>query len=202
MASSKTEICNLALGWLGGKRLTDVESDPSLDARLCNANYDLSRTAVLEEREWSFATKRVALTPLSTPPKFGYDYQFLLPSDLLMVLSAHNPLHTDIPRPPGISYIREENNLLADLQVVHIRYIVNLTNTTRFSGLFTQCLAAHIAANIAVGLTENATQQERMFAIYDDKLGKAISSDSMQGSNDRIETSQLEKSRRMVSRPM
>jgi len=202
MAKSKTEICNLAVSWLGGKHITSVDDDPSKEARLCRANYDQSRQAVLEEREWTFAVKRATLTPLSEEPLFGYNYKFLLPPDLLVTINAYDPADAGQKQPPGISHVREGNHLCADISQVNIKYIFDLTNTTKFSSLFSQTVAAHIAANIAVGLTENATQQERMMVVYEDKLNKAISSDSLQGSNERIETSQLEKSRRMHVRPI
>jgi len=201
MAKSKTAICNVAVGWLGGKHITSVDSDPSKEARLCRANYDLSRQAVLEEREWTFAVKRVTLTPLSEAPLFGYNYKFLLPPDLLVTINAYDPKHRNAKQAPGISHVREGGSIFADIAEVDLKYIMDLTNTNRFSALFDQCLAAHIAANIANGLTENATQQERMFLVYKDKLNSAISSDSLQGSNEHIEVSQLERSRKMHVRP-
>ena len=201
MAKSKTEVCNLAVSWLGGKRITSIDDDTTIEARLCRANYDLSRQAVLEEREWTFAVKRAQLTPLAETPLFGYNYKFLLPPDLLVLINAYDPRHSNLKAPPGASHVREENNIFADTAEINIKYISDLENTNRFSGLFTQAVAAHIAANIAVALTENAKQQERMIIMYEDKLNRAITSDSLQGSNERIETSQLEKSRRMFVRP-
>ena len=201
MAKSKTEVCNLAVSWLGGKRMTSVDDDNTKEANLCRANYDLSRQAVLEEREWTFAVKRSQLTPLVETPLFGYQYKFLLPPDLLKTLNAYDPKHANLKEAPGIIHVIEENYLYADIAMVNIRYMKDLTNTNRFSGLFTQALAAHIAANIAVSLTESAKQQERMFGLYDNKLNDASTSDSLQGSRERLETSQLENSRRMHVRP-
>ena len=201
MAKSKTEICNLAVGWLGGNRITSVDDDNSTEAKLCRANYDLSRQAVLEEREWTFAVKRAQLTPLSEVPLFGYNYKFLLPPDLLVTINAYDPQHAGMKAPPGIVHTREQNVLYADIPVVNVKYIMDLENTNRFSGLFVQALAAHIGGNIAVALTENAKQQERMIIMYENNLHRAIASDSLQGSNEHLETSQLENSRRMFVRP-
>lgn len=200
MAKSKTEICNLAVGWLGGKRMTSVDDDASLEARLCRANYDLSRQAVLEEREWTFAVKRIQLTPLAVEPVFGYKYKFLVPSDLLRVIGVYDPLDQRVA-PVGIPYTKEENNILADLQSINIKYMMNLENTNRFPGLFTQALASHIASNIAISLTENNSQFEKMRIMYEDNLNRATTSDSLQGSNEHTETSQLENVRRMFVRP-
>jgi hypothetical protein len=201
MAKSKTEICNLAVGWLGGNRLTSVDDDQTKEAELCRDNYDLSRKAVLEEREWTFAIKRASVTPLTEVPLFGYNYKFLLPSDLLDMINAYDPRHSGLRNPPGIPHVIEGDEMYADLETVNIKFIFDLRDTNKFSGLFDQALAAHIAANISIPLTENAKQFERMMALYEINLEKAITSDSLQGSNERIETSQLEKARRMFVRP-
>ena len=200
MAKSKTEVCNLAVSWLGGKRITSIDDDTSVEARLCRANYDLSRQAVLEEREWTFAVKRIQLTPLAVEPVFGYKYKFLVPSDLLRVIGVYDPLDQRVA-PVGIPYTKEENNILADLQSINIKYMMNLENTNRFPGLFTQALASHIASNIAISLTENNSQFEKMRIMYEDNLNRATTSDSLQGSNEHTETSQLENVRRMFVRP-
>ena len=181
--------------------MTSVDDDISTEAKLCRANYDLSRQAVLEEREWTFAVKRAQLTPLSEEPLFGYNYKFLLPPDLLLTINAYDPRHANMKAPPGIVHVREQNMLYADINAVNLKYISDLENTNRFSGLFTQALAAHIGMNIAIPLTENSAHFERMAGLYDDKLNRAISSDSLQGSNEHLETSQLENSRRMFVRP-
>ena len=57
---SEIQICNLAISWLGGQRITSF-GDETAEAILCYANYELARDAVLERIEWSFAIKRVIL---------------------------------------------------------------------------------------------------------------------------------------------
>ena len=52
--TTETEICNIALGYLGANRITslDIEED-STEHLLCSENYEILRDAVLEEREWT-----------------------------------------------------------------------------------------------------------------------------------------------------
>lgn len=200
MAKSKAEICNLAISWLGGNHIFSIDDDQSMEARLCRANYDMSRTAVLEEREWTFAIERKRLTPLVEAPEFGYSYAFQEPSDSQKILGVYDTTYTGKRLRP-IPYVIEGNRIFANQSEINIRYTVDLTNTKRFSALFDQALAAHIAANIAVALTEDAGMQERMNLVYEMKLEKAISSDSLQGSNEKLEISQQEQSRRLFVRP-
>lgn len=197
MAKSPTEICNLAISWVGGNKLTSLQDDTSKEAVLCRANYDMSRKAVLEEREWTFSVKRKVLTPLASTPEFGYSYEFLVPPDLLTTIGVYDPSHGNRPRPPMLSHVVEDNKILADKAKILVKYRSDIENTNRFSSLFDQALAAHIASNIAIPLTENSALHEKMVLIYEDKLQRAIASDSLQGSREMLETSQMESSRRI-----
>lgn len=201
MAKSKTEICNLAVSWLGGTKIMSVNDDDSFSARLCRANYDMSRKAVLEEREWTFAVTRGVLTPLLDAPSFGYNYKFLVPPDFLRIIGVYNPSHSGAINPPMEQHLIEGNKILANISEINVKAVFDVTNTTMFSSLFDQALAAHVAMNIAIPLTESKQMLEDMKFLYEDKLQKAISSDSLQGSRERLETSQLENSRRMFVRP-
>lgn len=204
MATSSTEICNLALSWLAGNRIASL-SDDSDEARLCDANYALSRRAVLEEAEWTFAIKRAQLPSLAETPLFGYQYQFLLPSDLLYSIGIYDPKDWSSgwakQTPPQTRHVLEGDNALSDIPSVFIRYIADVINTNRFSPLFDQTLAAHIAMNIAVPLTENESHFDRMAKLYTYNLDKAASSNGMQGTREMLAISQQEQSRRMFVRP-
>ena len=64
MASSKTDLCNLALGHLGATPpfLINVDTDLSKEALLCNQHIDSTRRALLRSFIWNFAKDRVTLT--------------------------------------------------------------------------------------------------------------------------------------------
>ena len=195
MAASSTEICNLAISWLAGNRILSLDDD-SGEAKLCKANYTTSRRAVLEEREWTFAVKRVQLTALAEPPLFDFSHRFLVPSDLLYSIGVYNPGSRSKKQ---IDHVFENDNILANLGYINLKYIFDVTNTRRFSPLFDQALAAHIAMNIAIPLTENAQQFDRMATLYLRNLEAAISSNSLQGSREKLDKSQMEQSRRMFT---
>lgn len=193
MASSSTQICNLAISWVAGKRITSLDDDQSTEAILCRENYDPSRKAVLEEREWTFALKRIVLNPMVDTPPFGFSKQFKLPADCLKVVSCQDANLNDV------EYVIEEDLILSDEAAAYIRYTFDLTNTTKFSQLFTEALAAHIASKIALPLSKNRSLMADMLAKYDDHLERAISSSSLQGSREKLKRSQQERSRRMFT---
>lgn len=201
MSSSPTEVCNLALSWLAGGRILSLD-DEGQEAQLCKANYDLSRKAVLEEREWTFAVKRLQLPALAEEP-LVYSAAFLVPPDLLYSIAVTDPgSHgTRKPNPPQIVHSFEGGKIYAYLDIINIKYIFDLTNTQKFSGLFDQTLAAHIAMNIAIPLTENKEHFTNMAGLYQINLDKAAASDGMQGTREKLDISQMEQSRRMFVTP-
>ena len=124
MATSSTEICNLALSWLAGNRISSLDDD-SIEARLCKANYTLSRRAVLEEAEWTFAVKRAQLPSLAEPPLFGFAFQFLLPPDLLYSIGVYDPKEyvngSTKQTPVQTRHTVEGDKILANLPLVYIK---------------------------------------------------------------------------------
>lgn len=176
--ASKVGICNMAIGWLGGTLITSID-DESAEAALCKTNYEECRDAVLEERDWSFATSRKVLSPSGTPPDFGYGNQFTLPADCLRVLAvSSNPGFTR-----KIDWEKEGNKVLADGEIVYVRYIRQVADETQFSSGFTQAFAARIAMEIALPLTSSAEMQQQMQQLYSVKLERAGAMDGMQGNN-------------------
>ena len=193
MARSSTSICNLAISWVAGNRITSLADDQSTEASLCRENYDSSRLAVLEEREWTFALKRKVLNPLATAPVFGFSAQFKLPADCLKVAEVKDPRGNDV------NYVVEEDMILCNEAELNVRYTFDLDNTVKFSQLFTEALAAHVASKIALPLSKNRTLMADMITLYDDHLERAISTDSLQGSREKLKRSQQERSRRMFT---
>ncbi len=201
MARNKTEICNLAVSWLGGQRITSVDDDDSQEANLCRANYDMARMAVLEERDWTFAMKRKELTPLVSRPDFGYSYKFQVPQDCLRVTAVYSPSNSNISQPEIINYVVEGSQILCNIAIIHVKYIEDVTNTTLFSPQFDQALASYLATNIAVGLTESVDMQQRMAVGYIVKLDSAAAADGRQGTREMLNRSELEGVRRLHVRP-
>lgn len=200
MANSPVEICNLAISWLGGKQIISLD-DGTTEANLCKANYDLGRRAVLEERDWTFATRREQLTPLAELPKFGYSYKFALPPDFIRAIGVYNPDYSNSDNPITTNYVIEDNYLLANISNIDIKYIFNQIVTNRFSPLFDQTLAAYLGFLISIPLTQEKTQQERLFNIYNSLLDDASASNGLQGKREMINISESENARRLFVSP-
>lgn len=205
MAASAIEICNMMLTWVSRKQIVSFD-DNTKESNFCKFNYDIARRSVLESREWTFATRRDLLPPLADAPIYGYSFKFLVPPTSLRILGVYDPATADDPDAPIIKHkieldIDNKKVILADIASVHVKYIYDQKTTQLFSPLFDQCLASYMGYNAAVPLTQDKDQQSRLFGIYKDNLDEATFNDSLQGSQELLEISQLEQSRRLYVRP-
>ena len=187
---TKTSICNLAVSWVAGNRITDVDLDNSKEAQICRDNYSDTLKAVLEERAWTFATKRYKWTPLAETPTWGYSKAFQIPSSVLVIKEVHQN-STLANGANDIDWRREEDKILCDLEEIYVKVIVNITDENKFSGQFVQAVAARLAAIMAIPVAESRALQTDMWNLYDSFLGRAGSIDGMQGKNDRTRSNQF-----------
>lgn len=187
---SEIDICNLALQWLGAKRilsLTDVpppESEESATTReLCALNYPIARDATLEDGDWTFATRVFNLNKLADDPAPINDprppYEgslFQLPGDVLRVIQADDG-EGNYRR----DWYRLEDRIVMDAEKCYAVCIIRVTDTLRFTSNFVQACAARLGAEIAVPITESNRREEQMWAKYLEKLDWARANDGMQG---------------------
>lgn len=189
---SEVSICNQGLGWLGGNLISSL-ADGSNEAKLCNANYANVRDAVLEETEWSFAIKRARITKLVSSPEYGFSSEFQLPSDCIRVLNVQSGGNNTDPDLPD--WQRESNKIVVDADVIYIRYVARITDTSLFTPGFAQALAARLAADLAIPLTNSRQLQADMWKLYNSKLGQAITTDAMQGRSRRVRMRWIDRAR-------
>ena len=154
MATSVSDICNIALTQIGQARIVNI-ADASERAILCNLNYEKSRDAVLRRHTWSCATARVALAQVAeTLATSDWDYQYQLPSDYLRMI--------DMPDAPAATWEISGDRLLTGESAVVIRYIKRLIDPTKFDSVLVQALSLHLAGKIAYKLTKSRQLVELM----------------------------------------
>lgn len=210
MAASEVAICNQALGWVGGSLIISFD-DNSVEAKLCKANYAPLRDAVLEEREWTFAVKRLNAAALSEGPLYGFDKAFQIPPEVLRVLqvsraddsvvesgNANAGIRpssrggTGTGRETRIEWLREGQVIVANsAERIFIRALVRIEDTTKFSPAFGQCLAARMAMDLAIPLTNSLKLQTAMAQMYGEKISLAASSDALQGRSYNVRSDSL-----------
>lgn len=187
---SEVSICNQAITWLGGTTIISLLDD-SQEAKLCNANYDAVRDAVLEAHNWTFAIQRFNLAASATPPQFGYAAAYPLPSTALRVIDVNKLSFED----PTRTWVVEDGSILTDDSYCKCRCVVQVTDTAKFSPLFTQALAARLAADLAIPLTQSRSLQQDMWTLYTAKLKEAATIDGLQGRSRKLRSRWLSNAR-------
>ena len=188
---SESSICNQALSWLAAVQVTSLDQD-SREARWMKANYPFIRDAVLEERQWTFATARETST-VADMDAFGAMYVHPRPTTWISVKRVYR----DVSAQTVDNYIKSEGwrmeggSVLAVEPTVYMWGTDRITDTGAYSPLFVQALAARIAADAAMPLTENRMLQSDMWNLYGVKLREAAASDGLQGSSDKLKSNTL-----------
>jgi len=182
MAISQVSICNLALSWLAGNLIISIDDNIN-EAKLCKANYDLSRDAVLESIAWTFATKRYLLTPEVNTPAWGYAQQFTMPPEIITVLEV-SANSGEANGANDLDWRREGNLILCDAAKVFVKAIYREEDPARYTPNFIQAFAARIAAEICIPLTESLELLKLMEGKYQERLRIAAATDGIQGKTD------------------
>jgi len=192
---TKTGICNLALGWLRANLITNYDTDESVEAQLCRANYDRLREVVLEEKEWRFATKRAKLALSVDVPIFGYSHKFSIPADVIRILACSRDQNIGNTE-NDLEWEREGDFVMAYRETLYTKYTSNVEVVTQFSPGYVQALATRLAAEMAVPLTGSNTRHKELMEDYDAKVVTGSTKDGMQGKAKKRRAGRLETVRR------
>lgn len=166
MASSETQICNLALGRMGEDGISSL-SENSRAAKLCAVFYESVRDALLCVHDWAFAGARVGpLSPLTDVPAFGYAYAFQLPSDCLQIRGLYGVTSST-------AWQVEGRQLLTDLDTISLLYTKQVSDPTAFHPLFTNALSMRLAYTVAYALAPSGDLAKMLFQLYGVALDEA-----------------------------
>ena len=163
MASSPTDICNLALGHLGEAPIASMDDD-SVAARACARHYPGTRDQLLRSHRWNFAQARATLTRLNEAPAFGWSYQYALPSDCLRVLEVNDSEVGDVETD---TFIVEGRFLLTDADAVRMVYLRRIEETSEFDELFTECFALKLAIVLSETIRGTTSKTADLAQMYE-----------------------------------
>ena len=124
--------------------------------------------------------------PSVDKPVFGYENQFLVPN----VLKILTPISTDTIE-HYTDWSLEGEYILANADKLYIRAVSSLTPPEQFTRLFSEALAARLAAEISKPLTHSASLSKEMWQLFSIKLREAVANDGMQSSPQRVNQGKL-----------
>ncbi len=161
MAQSDVSICNLALFRIGHSQRINSLNEASVPAELCKVIYPIARDRLLEDFDWSFARKRVALASVGDPPT-NWDYQYQYPSDCLKARAIvyegdRAPTASNrIPFEVTANTVNEGKAICCDLEEAELIYTAYVTSTALFTPSFDDALAWAIALELVMPLSRDA----------------------------------------------
>jgi len=148
---SATEICNIALRKLGAKRIDDLDTENSPNARTLRDLYEPMRDSLMRSHRWRFAIKRTTLAPDATSPIHDdFDYRYQLPADCLRPLKEPDNSGWSVE---GRYVLTNEGDSLP------LRYIAQITSTGMYDATFIEALAAKIAYEACEDITQSNTKK-------------------------------------------
>ena len=181
-------ICNLALGWLGSGRLSQLDADSPLSTieELCAEQYPAALRAVLASRAWAFATTRLLLGPASSTGLADFPSAYPIPTTVLRVLACDDGSGVN-----EIDWRREGRNVLTATSPsqVYAKVVQLLEDAAQFPPSFCRVLAARLAADLAIPVSENRQLAADMEQRYHLELREAARLDGEQGTGEPRRTS-------------
>jgi len=213
-------VANLALGWLGSPPVIAIDgSDESAAGQLLFQQFERLRDSVTEDRDWTFATARLQLAADKDAPAFGYTSRFLVPGHVLRVITcalaspvgsidafAASMIGASSADVAQVDWVKEGPYILAGsaaagqgglpIPAVNVKAIVKAPDPGIWSPCFEQALAARIAADLCIAITENRGLQADLWKLYQEKLRAAASNDGRQGRSQRRTSNTLALRRR------
>ncbi len=192
MASIATDedIVNLALSRIGAKSITVLATDTTVEAVQARVVYFNARDTLMRAHPWNFLSLRVELTDSGVDPVFGWDNGFLLPSDLLRVISVH-ATDDNQDQPPYRLEKQELSETLTDVLLINsstcwIRYVYLETDPAKWIADFQDALAWVVASELALVLPVSVSKYDVLERKAEKTLTYAKSIDGMEDYPERI----------------
>lgn len=154
--ASQIQICNLALVHCGEATITSLNEDNKA-ARVLNRVYDMVRDQALTDYRWNFAIARAELAADPTPPAFGFQNRFTVPSDLLQLIGLFDSQESNRNYTSAETIFKREGAyILTDDAPCRIIYVKRITDTGMYPPEFVKYMGYLLATTIFYDMTKGA----------------------------------------------
>ena len=160
MATSKIEICNLALAACGADSIRSFD-ETNKRARMCSTFYEIQRVYLISRFDWPFARKFKRLQQLdidSDDLPLG-NYAYALPNDCLTPRDIWPKGSRDFWEVFG-------NQLYTELSSVALYYTTDISDPAKFSPAFVHSMWQGLAVRICAPITQNIKMTQELFNQY------------------------------------
>ena len=185
---SSIDICNLALAHIGDEsNVTSIAPpDGSVQAAHCSRFYPIALSQILERHAWSFATTRISLALTGTAPS-EWDYQYAYPTNCVKVLKIlpYEGTSDDITEEFQVESLADGTRvIMTNTELATCRYILNVTDTSKFTPAFTVAFSWLLASYLAGPITKDLAKKESTYKVFLIELGTAAKLDANSGNRD------------------
>jgi hypothetical protein len=189
MTLSVTKLVNLAFLEIPCARITSI-SDNVFRAEVAREVYPQVIDELME-LEWSFATRRAALTSVPNDRVGVWGYAFALPEDLGFPLrlriirdtTGYVPLagqtigtynwRTD----PGIMFDTEGDTIWADSPAVELEYVVRTPDFARMTPAFEKAVTFGLAARCSMPIRKDRNEADKLVQMAEVYRDRAYAAD-------------------------
>ncbi len=203
MASSETEICNMAIAHLGvGKRIASLD-ERSQESNICNTFYEVALHNTLRDFTWPFCSKIVALGLFEEDPTDEWAFSYRYPSEcefLRRILSGNRNDNADTIIPYKI-YADDDGKLIyTDMEDAEVEYTFVEEDPSKYPSDFVMALSYQLAALIAPTIcgVQRIELVDRMLQLSSFWVGKAAQAGSGEEKQDRVPESEFIRAREGV----
>ena len=179
MASSKTEICNLALSHIGiSKEVGNIDTENSASANACRRFFDDAQRETYRDFNWPFANKYEALGLVIADPNTNWAYSYRYPSAAKRIIKLLSGVRNDSRQsrvPYEISSDASGRLIFTDQVNACAKFTQEITDVSIFPQDYVMMLSLLIASYIAPRVTAGDPFKlgERAFRIYTQSKTKA-----------------------------
>jgi len=180
---TSTDICNLALSYLGKGRINSIEDD-SEEGRQCKIHYDHDRRRLLLSYPWGFATRtqKIAQRTVTVP---GWKYTYGYPAGALHVMLVFDEDHADCRQEErqdfDILMMGANDRVIGtNVKEAWAEYIYDVKDPQLFSEEFNDAFAHTLAASLAIAITGSANLLQQNLQMAQAAVSQARYLDTIQ----------------------
>jgi hypothetical protein len=200
--SARIDLVNYALVFLGEDTITGLE-DPTKQALIMKTMYYIARDAVLEEANWTFATRRFTPAASSTTPEWGWSFGYEIPSDIMRVTRVLRQWSTaSLPPPDGnypseyqSAHVVEGNQILSNDSPIYCMGVRRMEDEGGYSAQFVEAFGFKLAVLAALATAASLPKQQAALGLYAAAIKRAKTRDNQQSTTRRIRNYTLQNSR-------
>lgn len=181
--TSIVSICNMALANIGKTDINDLD-EASAEARACKRFYNHTLDLLLQAYPWRFAGKTLALAELANDKPGEWKRAYARPAGCLKVrwvapqYSETDPCTLTKQQEISIPYDIEGQTIYCNLSPAFLRFTLRVTDPSKYSPLFIEAMASHLAVRLAMPLTRDPKVRADAYQLAIVDQGQAQTADA------------------------